>query len=94
LTSYLDSASPGDRPPLQTDHPWPHVAQLLPAGPLLGIPGGIGFYDGPRNSAGPATIVPVHWLVLMMAGTLLDVTVLTAIPARRSVAEVLQAEVA
>jgi putative ABC transport system permease protein len=74
------------------------VAQLLPAlaGVLLGIPGGIGFYDAPRNGAGPTTIVPALWLAVMIAGTLLAVAVLTAIPARisarRPVTEVLQAE--
>lgn len=45
---------------------------------------------------GPTTIVPTLWLAVVVAGTLLAVGVLTAIPAsigaRRSAAEVLQAE--
>jgi ABC-type lipoprotein release transport system permease subunit len=75
------------------------VAQLLPAllGALLGIPGGIGIY-GATKDGGPTTIPPALWLVAMVAGTLLVITVLTAIPARiaarRPVTEVLQAETA
>jgi hypothetical protein len=75
------------------------VAQLLPAlaGALLGIPGGIGIYDAAKNG-GTTTIPSALWLVVMVAGTLLAVAVLTAIPARigarRPVAEVLQAEAA
>jgi ABC-type lipoprotein release transport system permease subunit len=74
------------------------VAQLLPAlaGALLGIAGGIGIYDAAKNGPGATTIPPALWLAVMVAGTLLAVAVLTAIPtrigARRSVAEVLQAE--
>lgn len=74
------------------------VAQLLPAlaGTLLGIPGGLAIYDGPRTGPGPATVLPVPGLVVIIAGTLLAVAVLTAIPARilagRPVAGVLQAE--
>ncbi len=71
------------------------VAQLLPAlaGALLGIPGGLAIYDGPRTGPQPATILPVLGLVVIVAGTLLAVAVLTAIPARisarRPVADVL-----
>ena len=76
------------------------VAQLLPAlaGALLGIPGGIVIYNAARNGAGPTTIPPALWLAAMVAGTLLAVAVLTAIPAlvaaRRPAAELLQAEAA
>jgi ABC-type lipoprotein release transport system permease subunit len=76
------------------------VAQLLPAltGALLGIPGGIGIYDAPKNGPGPTTIPSALWLAVMVAGMLLAVAALTAIPARivarRPVAEVLQAEAA
>jgi hypothetical protein len=76
------------------------VAQLGPAvaGALLGILGGIGLYEAPNNGAGPAMVVPVLWVGLVVAGTMLAVTVLTAIPARiaarRSAAGVLQAETA
>jgi putative ABC transport system permease protein len=74
------------------------VAQLVPAlaGALLGILGGVGLYEAPSNGAGPAMVVPVPWVALVVAGTMLAVTVLTAIPARigarRPAAEVLQAE--
>ncbi len=76
------------------------MAQLLPAlaGALLGIPGGVVIYDAARNGPGPMTIPPVLWLAAIVAGTLLAVAVLTAIPARisarRPVTEVLQAEAA
>jgi len=76
------------------------VAQLLPAlaGALLGIPAGIGIYDAPKNGPGPTTIPPALWLAVMVVVILLAVAVLTAIPARigarRSVTEVLQAEIA
>jgi hypothetical protein len=74
------------------------AAQLIPAlaGALIGIPGGIGLYEAPKNGAGPAMIVPVPWIAVMVAGTLLTAAVLTAIPARisarRPAAEVFQAE--
>jgi ABC-type antimicrobial peptide transport system permease subunit len=74
------------------------VAQVLPAlvGALLGIPGGIGFYDAAKNGGAPTTIPSALWLIAMVVATLLVVAVLTAIPARigsrRPVAEVLQAE--
>jgi ABC-type lipoprotein release transport system permease subunit len=74
------------------------VAQVLPAlvGALLGIPCGLAIFEAPRNAGRTATILPGLWLVVMVAGTLLIVTVLAAIPvrisARRPVTEVLQAE--
>jgi ABC-type antimicrobial peptide transport system permease subunit len=74
------------------------VAQLLPAlaGSLLGIAGGIGIYDAAKNGPGPTTIPPALWLAGLVAGMPLAVAVLTAIPtriaARRSPADVLQAE--
>ena len=74
------------------------IAQLLPAlaGALLGIPGGLAIYDGPRTGPGPATILPGLGLVAMIGCTLLAVAVLTAIPARmgarRRIADVLHAE--
>lgn len=74
------------------------LAQMLPAlaGSLLGIAGGFGLYYAPKNGAGPTTIVPVPWLAALVAGTLLVVAVLTAVPARisarRPAAEVLKSE--
>ena len=59
------------------------VGQLLPAllGALAGIPGGIGIYDAAKN--GGATAIPtVAWLAVMVAGTVLTVAALTALPAR------------
>ena len=76
------------------------VAYLPPAlfGALLGIPGGIGIYDAPKNGSGPTTLPSALSLVLMVVLTLLVIGVLTAIPtrigARRPVAEVFQAEAA
>jgi ABC-type lipoprotein release transport system permease subunit len=76
------------------------VAQLPPAllGALLGIPGGIGIYDGARNGRGPTTLPSALWLVAMVVLTLLVIVVISAVPtrvgARRPVAEVLQAEAA
>ena len=60
------------------------VGQLLPAlaGALLGIGGGIVIFEAPRNGAGPAMVVPIPWLVVLVAATLLAVAVLTAVPAR------------
>jgi len=72
-------------------------AQLLPAlvGALLGIPGGIAIYNNP-NHHGPTTLPSALWLLAIVAGTLVAIAVLTAVPtlvgARRPVAEVLQAE--
>ncbi len=74
------------------------AAQLLPAlaGALLGMAAGIFSYEAPRNGGGPAAIVPVSWLAVLLAGTLLIVALLTAIPSRigtrRSAADVLRAE--
>jgi ABC-type lipoprotein release transport system permease subunit len=76
------------------------AAFLPPAlfGALLGIPGGIGIYDGARKGDGPMTLPPALWLGAMVILTVLVIAVLTAIPtrigARRPVAEVLQAEAA
>jgi hypothetical protein len=68
------------------------------SGALLGIPGGIGFYDAAKNGGATTMIPPALWLVVMVVVILLAVAVLTAIPARvgarRPVAEVLQAEAA
>jgi putative ABC transport system permease protein len=60
------------------------VAQLLPAlaGALLGIPGGIVIYDAPKNGPGPTVLPSALSLAVMVAGILLAVAVLTAIPAR------------
>jgi putative ABC transport system permease protein len=75
------------------------VAQIFPAlaGALLGIPGGIGLYDAAKHG-GSTVVPPTSWLVAMVLGTVVVVAVLTAVPARigarRSVAEVLQAETA
>jgi putative ABC transport system permease protein len=74
------------------------VVQLVPAlaGVVLGILGGIGLYLAPSNGTGPAMVVPVPWVGVVAAGTLLAVILLTAVPARiaarRSAAEVLQAD--
>ncbi len=71
------------------------AAQLLPAlvGVLLGIPAGSELYSVVQN-AGPHGSPPSWWLLVMVAGTLLAVAGLTAIPARagarRPIAEVLQ----
>jgi putative ABC transport system permease protein len=73
------------------------VAQLIPAlpGVLLGIPAGIGLVAAVAHG-GVTAIPPAWWLVMMVAGVLAGLTVLTAIPARasarRSSAEILQAE--
>jgi ABC-type antimicrobial peptide transport system permease subunit len=75
------------------------VAQIFPAlvGALLGIPGGIGLYDAAKHG-GSTAVPPTSWLVAMVLGTVVVVAVLTAVPARigarRSVAEILQAETA
>jgi ABC-type lipoprotein release transport system permease subunit len=76
------------------------LASLPPAllGALLGIPGGIGIYDGARSGGGVTTLPSPLWLVAMVILTLLVIAALTAVPtligARRPVAEVLQAETA
>jgi putative ABC transport system permease protein len=74
------------------------VAQLLPAlpGAILGIPVGIGLYDavGRHGSTVPSAAALLGVLIV----TLLVVAMLTSIPARigarRSVAEILQSELA
>ena len=73
------------------------VAQLPPAllGALLGIPGGVAIYHGPK-AGGTATPPSALWLATIVVATLIAIGVLTAIPtriaARRPVVEVLQAE--
>jgi ABC-type lipoprotein release transport system permease subunit len=74
------------------------AAQVLPAltGAVLGIPGGIGLYMAVHPDEVP--IPPLWWLLAVVAGTVLVVTVLTAIPARlgarRPAVEILQSELA
>ncbi len=67
------------------------------AGALLGIPGGVGLYDATKNG-GSTTDPPTSWLVAMVLETVLVVRALTLIPARigarRSVAEIPEAETA
>jgi ABC-type lipoprotein release transport system permease subunit len=74
-------------------------AQVLPGllGALLGIPGGSALYAAVKH--GSTTVVPpLWWFVALVVGTVVAVTFLTSIPAlsaaRRSVAEILQSEVA
>jgi putative ABC transport system permease protein len=75
------------------------AAQLLPAlpGAILGIPVGIGLYAAVSNG-GVVTLPPASWLLAVVAGTLVAVAALTAIPARigarRPVAAILQSELA
>jgi putative ABC transport system permease protein len=75
------------------------AAQLVPAlpGAILGVPLGIGLFSA-ANGAGITTIPPTWWLLAVVAGTLLAVAGLSAIPARagarRPVAEILQSETA
>ncbi len=72
------------------------VAQMIPAfvGALLGIMGGIAFYDAARTGPGTTVLPSMPWLAAMVVLTLLVIGVLTAVPtrisARRPVAEVLQ----
>jgi putative ABC transport system permease protein len=73
------------------------AAQVLPAlvGAILGIPGGVALFA----AVGDSTTIPPLWqLLAVVAGTVLVVAGLTAIPARlsarRPVAEILQAELA
>jgi putative ABC transport system permease protein len=74
------------------------VAQLLPAlpGAILGIPVGVGLYDAVGRHSSTVPSAPAHLGVLVV--TLLVVAVLTSIPARigagKSVAEILQSELA
>ena len=73
------------------------VAQILPAvfGALLGIPAGAALYGAVQNG-GPQGSPSAWWLLAMVAGLLLGVAALTAIPARigarRSAGAILQAE--
>ena len=73
-------------------------AQVLPAvpGTLLGIPLGLGLFK--VASAGMMTIPPAWWLAAVVLAILAAVALLASIPAligaRRSAAEVLQAEAA
>jgi ABC-type lipoprotein release transport system permease subunit len=75
------------------------TAAYLPSalvGVLLGIPGGIGIYDAARRGPGTTSVPSATWLVGVVVLTLVVIAVLTAVPirigARRSVADVLQAE--
>jgi ABC-type antimicrobial peptide transport system permease subunit len=74
------------------------AAQVLPtlAGALLGIPGGFGLVSAVKKNSAVVTSPPAWWLVATVAGTLVVVAVLTALPARagarRPVAPILQAE--
>jgi putative ABC transport system permease protein len=75
------------------------AAQVLPAlpGAMVGIPAGIALYAAVSN--GQTLIIPPTWqLLAVVAGTLLVVAGLTAIPsrvgARRPMAEILQSETA
>ena len=75
------------------------AAQLLPAlaGALLGIPGGTALYAAVKHG-GTMAYPPLWWLIAVVAGILLGVVVLIAVPARagarRPVAEILQSELA
>jgi len=75
------------------------AAQLIPAlpGAIIGIPAGLGLYAA-LDSGGSEAIPPTAWLAAVVVGTLLALAALTAIPARigarRSVAAILQAEIA
>ncbi len=73
------------------------AAQVLPAlvGAVLGIPGGIALFA----AVGDSTTIPPLWqLLAVVAGTVIVVAGLTAVPARigarRPVAEILQSELA
>jgi putative ABC transport system permease protein len=59
------------------------AAQLLPAlaGALIGIPAGTALYGIVQNG-GPQGSPPAWWLAAMVAGMLVAVAGLTAIPAR------------
>ena len=73
------------------------TAQLIPAlaGALLGIPAGTALYSAVQNG-GPQGTPPAWWLAVMVAGMLLGVAGLTAVPARiearRPVAQALEME--
>ncbi len=74
------------------------AAQVLPAltGAILGIPGGIGLISAVDPDA--TTLPPLWQLLAVVAGTVLIVAAVTAIPARigarRPAAEILQSELA
>jgi putative ABC transport system permease protein len=74
------------------------AGQLVPAlaGALLGVGCGIYIYESQKNGAGTAIVVPVPWLAVLVAATLLAVAILTAVPARigarRPVSDILQSE--
>jgi ABC-type antimicrobial peptide transport system permease subunit len=75
------------------------AAQVMPAlpGAMVGIPAGIALYAAVSN--GQTLIIPPTWqLLAVVAGTLLVMAGLTAIPsrvgARRPMAEILQSETA
>lgn len=73
------------------------IAQTAPtlAGALIGIAGGYGLFTV-ASQGGRITMPPAWWLAAALAGTLIAVTGLTAIPARFGarlpIAEILQAE--
>lgn len=75
-------------------------AQALPAllGALLGLPGGYLLYDAAKHHGQPAAMPAAPDLLAVVAGTMLAIVLLTAMPARfgarRPVAAVLQAELA
>jgi ABC-type lipoprotein release transport system permease subunit len=76
------------------------VAQVLPAlaGAVLGIAGGLALFNGLGGGEDGVTGPPLWQLLAVIPGTVLVVAALTTIPARlgarRSTAEILQAELA
>ena len=68
---------------------------VLP-GSLLGVPLGIALIEAVTKSSDAYKVAPAWWLVLVILGTWLVMSVLTAIPARlgnrRSAVQILQAE--
>jgi ABC-type antimicrobial peptide transport system permease subunit len=73
------------------------AVQVLPAlaGAILGIPAGAGLF-AVANQGGATTSPPVPWLIATVAGAVIAVTLLTALPARTGArapaAGILQAE--
>jgi len=69
------------------------AAQLMPAlfGAVIGIPAGTALY-GLIQNGGPQSNPSAWWLLAVVLGILIAVAVLTAVPARRPAAEILQAE--
>jgi putative ABC transport system permease protein len=73
------------------------AAQVLPAliGGLVGIGGGFGLFNA-ASQEGNVSQPPAWWLIAVVAGTVIAVAGLTALPARfgarRPVAEILQSE--